>query len=107
MGNCIDIENSKIVFYHSHKAIVIGVFHMNTNQKISKGKFKAHALELFRKVQETGEPLIITDYGKSVLKLIPYDEKKESVTLESLRDTIIKYEDPLDPVGVEDWEAIK
>lgn len=80
---------------------------MNTCQKISKGKFKTHALELFRKVQETGEPLIITDYGKPVLKLIPYDEKKEIVTLDSLRNTIIKYEGPIEPVGVEDWEAIK
>ena len=76
-------------------------------QKISKGKFKAHALELCRKVQETGEPLIITDYGKPVLKVVPYNDKEEEVTIESMRGKIQRYLDPLKPVGVEDWEALK
>jgi prevent-host-death family protein len=32
--------------------------------KISKSQFKAKALELFRQVEATGEPLIITDNGQ-------------------------------------------
>ena len=40
--------------------------------KISKSRFKAHALELFREVERTGKPIVITDRGTPVLKLSPY-----------------------------------
>ena len=73
---------------------------------ISKSKFKSKALEYFRDVQETGKPIIITDRGKPVLKLVPYIEKSESI-LESLRNTVLQYEAPMEPVGLEDWEAFE
>ena len=73
---------------------------------ISKSKFKPKALEYFRDVQETGKPIIITDRGKPVLKLVPYIEKSESI-LESLRNTVLQYEAPTEPVGLEDWEAFE
>lgn len=41
---------------------------------VSKSKFKARALELFREVERTGQPLVITDRGVPVLKLVPYRE---------------------------------
>ena len=47
---------------------------MTMVMKVSKSKFKAQALAYFRQVQELGEPLIITDRGRAVLKLIPYTE---------------------------------
>jgi hypothetical protein len=37
---------------------------------ISKSKFKLRSLEHFRQVEQTGEPLIITDHGRLVLKII-------------------------------------
>ncbi|MEI6399067.1 MAG: prevent-host-death protein [Pseudomonadota bacterium] len=40
---------------------------MNT---VSKSKLKAHMLEYFRRVESTGEELIITDNRKPVLKVI-------------------------------------
>lgn len=73
---------------------------------ISKSKFKPKALEYFRDVQETGKPIIITDRGKPVLKLVPYIEKSESI-LESLRNTVLQYEAPMEPVGLEDWEVFE
>ena len=36
---------------------------------VSKSRFKAHALELFRQVEQTGKPIIITDRGIPVLRL--------------------------------------
>ena len=36
---------------------------------ISKGKLKAKMLEYFREVERTGEPLIVTDHGRSVLEI--------------------------------------
>ena len=38
---------------------------------ISKGKLKAKMLEYFREVERTGEPLIVTDYGRKVLEVRP------------------------------------
>lgn len=32
-------------------------------EKVSKSKFKAKALELFRQVESSGEVLIVTDHG--------------------------------------------
>ncbi|MGE0084190.1 MAG: type II toxin-antitoxin system Phd/YefM family antitoxin [Desulfococcaceae bacterium] len=73
---------------------------------ISKSEFKVHVFRYFRDVEETGKEIIITDRGKPVLKLIPYIENTEDI-LKSLRNSVIKYDNPTDPVGVEDWETLK
>jgi prevent-host-death family protein len=73
---------------------------------VSKSKFKARALHYFREVEKTRRPVIITDRGKPVLKLTPYSENPEDV-LKELRHTVIKYENPTEPVGLDDWEALK
>jgi len=68
--------------------------------------FKTHALEYFREVEQTGQPLIITDHGRPVLKIEPYTEDSQAL-LASLRGSVLHYDDPLEPVGIEDWEALK
>ena len=75
-------------------------------QFISKSKFKPNALKYFREVQQKGKALIITDRGKPVLKIIPYSEDP-SEALKALRNTVINYEAPTAPVGLNDWEALK
>ena len=75
-------------------------------QVVSKSQFKPRALHYFREVQEKGVELIITDHGKPVIKIIPFVEKPEEA-LDRLRNTVIKYEDPTEPVGLEDWAALK
>jgi prevent-host-death family protein len=73
---------------------------------VSKARFKAKALEYFREVESTGRELIITDHGKPVLKIVPFAHDP-AATLESLRGSVLRYDDPLEPVGLEDWEALK
>jgi len=73
---------------------------------ISKSQFKPRALQYFREIEKTGKTLVISDRGKPVLKIVPYVEDPEEA-LKVLRDTVIKYEDPTEPVGLEDWEALK
>jgi len=73
---------------------------------ISKSRFKARALELFRQVERTGRPIIITDRGTPVLKVMPYREDPEAA-LRVLRESVIKYESPTKPVGEGDWESGK
>lgn len=73
---------------------------------VSKSKFKPHALEYFRKVEETGEEIIITSHGQPVLKVVPYIENPMEA-LESLRNTVTKYQKPFEPVALKEWEALK
>ena len=72
--------------------------------RISKANFKARALEIFRRVQETGEPVLITDRGRPVLKLEPYCAGDDAV-LASLRGSVLAYEEPTEPVGDDAWDA--
>lgn len=75
-------------------------------QTVSKAQFKSHLLEYLRKVEKDKKPLIVTHAGKPVVEVAPYKEKDEDI-LESLRGTLIFYKDPNEPVGLDDWEALK
>ena len=75
-------------------------------QVISKSQFKPRALHYFREVQEKGVELIITDRGKAVIKIIPYAENPEKA-LDRLRNTVLNYVDPSEPVGLKEWEALR
>lgn len=77
-------------------------------QTVSKSKFKAQALEYLRGVETQKQPLIITHNGRPVAKIIPYkEETKTEDVLKSLRGSVLYYEDPTEPVGLEDWEMLK
>jgi prevent-host-death family protein len=67
-------------------------------QKISKSQFKARALELFRQVEATGQPLIITDKGEPRLELRSYRPYRGD-PLEKLRGSVLFYEQPRDPLS--------
>lgn len=71
--------------------------------EISKSKFKPRSLEFFRRVQETGEALVITDHGTPVLKIIPYTNYADEDHLQVLRGSVVSFDDPLE-LGEEDWE---
>ncbi|WP_341474620.1 type II toxin-antitoxin system Phd/YefM family antitoxin [Thermus altitudinis] len=75
---------------------------MTLVMKVSKSYFKAHALELLRRVETTGEPLILTDRGRPVLEVRPY---REGDPREGLLGTLLHYEEPTEPTG-EAWEAL-
>ena len=73
---------------------------------ISKSKFKPQALKYFREIEETGQELIITDHNKPVIKIIPYRNEPQ-IILKELRNSIQFYDDPLEPVAENEWEALK
>jgi prevent-host-death family protein len=72
---------------------------------ISKTRFKARVLEYFREVERTGRELVITDRGRPVVKLVPYRADPGSALL-LLRDTVVRYEAPTEPVGEGEWEVM-
>ena len=73
---------------------------------VSKSRFKARALAYFRQVEQTGREIVITDRGVPVLKLVPYRADPQAA-LRVLRDTVVRYEAPMEPVGESDWESAR
>lgn len=65
---------------------------------VSKSRFKAQALELFRQVERSGKPITITDRGTPVLLLVPFRNHPESA-VRMLRGTVVKYSAPTRPVA--------
>ena len=74
------------------------------NHQVSKSEFKARALEFFRQVEASGESIIVTDHGKPALEVRPY-RGIERNPLDVLRGSVVRYDNPTDPVAEGDWEA--
>ena len=72
-------------------------------EQISKSEFKAHALEVLRDIEQSGQPRIITDRGRPVLEIRKLRQQKLS-PLELLKGTVVKYDAPTTPVADDDWE---
>ena len=71
--------------------------HPMNNKQVSKSEFNSRTLEYFRQIEVSGESIIVTDHGKPVLEVRPY----RSITrnpLDVLRGSVIRYDDPMDPV---------
>jgi prevent-host-death family protein len=77
-------------------------------RQVSKSRFKAHALELFRQIEATGEPLVITDHGRPTLVVQPYrpTDPGAAEPLQQLRGTVLHYESPFQPVAEGEWEVL-
>lgn len=75
---------------------------------ISKSQFKAHALALFREIETSGEPLVVTDHGRPALEVRPYRPAPadQSDPLVELRGSVLHYNDPFAPVAEGDWEVL-
>lgn len=96
---------------YDHGIKVISASQKNKNGEsmekvVSKSCFKPQALKYFRQIQESGHELIITDHSKPVLKIIPFQEGPQEV-LKELRNSVKRYDDPLQPVAQDEWEALK
>lgn len=73
---------------------------------ISKSRFRAQALEIFRRVELTGEPVVITDRGNPTLVIKRYSAVSESPR-QRLKGSVLRYDEPFEPVGEEEWQALK
>lgn len=75
-------------------------------RSVSKSKFKPRSLEYFREVESSGEPLIITDRGRPVLTIVPFGKALEE-KVAKLRNVVMKYDCPHEPVAEDEWESLK
>jgi antitoxin (DNA-binding transcriptional repressor) of toxin-antitoxin stability system len=76
------------------------------SQQVSKSQFKARALQFFRQVEISGEPLVVTDHGEPKIEVRPYRLSSRKA-LDGLRGSVLRYDNPTDPVGVDDWDATR
>lgn len=78
---------------------------MSNYRRVSKAEFKTRALEFFRQVEMTGEPLVVTDRGKPSLEIRPYHEEDRDA-LSQLQGSVLRFEQPFLPIGDDLWEAV-
>lgn len=70
---------------------------------VSKSVLKAKMLEYFRRVEETGEELVVTDNNEPVLRVVPIRKRVPAATMfADVRGKVIYHEDPLAPT-TDEW----
>ncbi len=76
---------------------------LNSMKAVSKSKLKAHMLEIFREVEQSGEGIIVTDRGKPALRVEPIPAQQSVDELfGELRGQVRYHEDLLAP-ETEEW----
>ncbi len=78
---------------------------INMRVEVSKSQFKAKALEFFRQVESSSEPVIVTDHGKPTVEIRKYRQSIRS-PLDILKGSVTEYVDPTEPVGENEWEVL-
>jgi prevent-host-death family protein len=79
------------------RVIIMGVEH------VSKSALKARMLEYFRRLEQTGEPVIVTDHGRPVAKIVPLRPLRPAAEVfGDLRGRVKYREDVLAPT-TEEW----
>ena len=72
---------------------------------LAAAKFKAQCLALIDSVAQNHEPIIITKYGKPMVKVVPINEKKD-LNRKPLKGAATYIGDIVSPID-EEWEAAK
>ena len=73
-------------------------------KSVSKSELKARMLEYFRRVEESGEDLVVTSHGKPVARVVPYTPKRNVTDVfADIRGKIVYHGDVLAPT-TEEWE---
>lgn len=74
--------------------------------QVTKSQFKAKALELLRKIERTGKPVVVTDHGKPAIEVRPYRARGRD-PLVRLKGSVLSFRAPTQPVAEEDWETAR
>ena len=72
-------------------------------ETVSKSSLKARMLEYFRKVEETGEELVVTDNNRPVLRIVPIRRRVPAAEMfADVRQRIVYRDDVLSPT-TDEW----
>jgi prevent-host-death family protein len=70
---------------------------------VSKGTLKAKMLEYFRRVEESGEELVVTDNNVPVLRIVPIRQRRAAADVfADVRGRVRYHEDVLAPTA-DEW----
>lgn len=70
---------------------------------VSKSALKARMLEYFRRVEETGEELIVTDHNRPVLRVTPIRSRTPAAeTFSDVRGRVVYHGDVTEPT-TDEW----
>ena len=73
---------------------------------ISKSKLKAHMLQVFRQIEQTGEEVIVTDNNRPVLRIQPIVRKLDvDEVFAPYRGKVVIHE-PLDMPTTDEWGEV-
>lgn len=75
-------------------------------REITRAEFEPHVAEYLQQVSDSGIELVITDSGLPVARVLPCKRNGAKEALQALRGTVLRYDDPTEPVAVEEWEAL-
>jgi prevent-host-death family protein len=70
---------------------------------VSKGALKARMLEYLRRVEETGEELVVTDNNVPVVRIVPIRQRRSAAELfGDVRRGVVYHEDVMSPT-TDEW----
>jgi prevent-host-death family protein len=70
---------------------------------VSKSALKAKMLEYFRRVEETGEELVVTDNNQPTLRIVPIRRRvPAAIGFADVRGKVVYHEDVLAPT-TDEW----
>jgi prevent-host-death family protein len=70
-------------------------------------EFKAHCLQVFGRVAQTKETVVVTKRGKPLVEVIPFRNSDETPTPGKLSETLMFEKDIVSPLGESIWSACK
>ena len=71
--------------------------------KVSKSALKARMLEYFRRVEQTGEELIVTDNNEPVIRILPIRKPRSARDVfADVRGRVVYHDDILAPT-TDEW----
>ncbi|MBN1422673.1 MAG: type II toxin-antitoxin system Phd/YefM family antitoxin [Planctomycetes bacterium] len=77
-------------------------------RKIAVSKFKATCLAVLESVKRTGEPILITKRNEPLAQVLPPPvETGKKSWFGCMAGTVEILGDIMEPIGVEDWEALQ
>jgi antitoxin (DNA-binding transcriptional repressor) of toxin-antitoxin stability system len=71
---------------------------------ISKSKLKAKMLEIFRKLEASGEELIVTDRDRPVLKIVPIKDRATVAELFGAIQGRVTYQEDINTPTLAEWD---
>lgn len=74
--------------------------------EVSKGVLKARMLEYFRRVEETGEELTVTDNRRPVLRVVPLTERHSPEKIFSDVRGKLSYKGDLTEDTLAEWDEV-